>query len=179
MTENFDKFINRILSEAPMISLVDGEVRADDKPLKKLPVVDVSENIVIIRQKESGGFVQKGWTLVYFMDTPESAEEMKEGKMLYLLLPRGTFYSGGNPITDVWKKKFQQQGHQHILGLIEANTDEEQIYIDAMSVRKEYRRQSINTKMIEMLKDLFPTAKVVFSSATKDGQKFIKKFKEE
>jgi hypothetical protein len=178
MTDNFDNFVNKILNESPMISFIDNEVKADDKQLKKLPFVEVSENLVIIRQKDSGGFIPEGWTLVYFMDSPQAAEQMKQGQMSYLIFPRGTFYSGGSPITDVWKKKFQQQGHEHILGLIEGHSNNEEIYIDMMSVRKQYRRHSINTKMIEALKDLFPKAKVSFSSPTKEGSKFIQKFKE-
>jgi hypothetical protein len=178
MTKSFDSFVNKILNESPTISFSDNIVKADDKPLKELPYVEVSENVVIIRQHNPNGFIPEGWTMVYFMDSPQAAEQMKENKMSYLIFPKGTFYSGGSPITDVWKKKFQQEGHEHILGLIEGHTNNEEIYIDMMSVRKQYRRHSINTKMIEELKDLFPKAKVSFSSPTKEGSKFIKKFKE-
>lgn len=163
-----------ILMEMPQISLQGKTAMANDRPLKELPQVDVDENIVIIRQAAKGSWVAEGYTLVYFMDSPEAAEMMKTNKMSYLVFPVGTFSSGGSPITDVWKKKFQKLGHEHILGLIQGNSMPDEIFIDMMSVRKKYRRNSINHKMIESLRELFPDAKVVFSSATDDGQKFIK-----
>lgn len=176
MTKRFDKYLKSILLEMPQMTLQSNkQVLAGDKPLGETPYLEVKENIVVFRECREGGFIPFGYTLVYFMDNPQSAEQMKQGMIPYLIVPKGSFYSGGNPITDVWKKKFQQKGQEHILGLIEASTTEELIYIDMMSVRKDYRRNTINSKMVEALKEMFPNAKVQFSSPTDDGTKFIKK----
>lgn len=175
MTKKFDSFLNKLLLEMPQMTLAPNkQVMAGDKPLEETPYLEVKENIVVLREHREGGFIPFGYTLVYFMDTPEAAEQLKQGMIPYLIVPKGSFYSGGNPITDVWKKKFQQKGQEHILGLIEANTTEQEIYVDMMSVRKDYRRNTINAKMIQALKEMFPSAQVKFSSPTDDGRKFIK-----
>lgn len=177
MTEKFDSFIQKILKEMPVINLQNKEVIGDGKPLKQLTVEDVSENIVFIRNDSDNSFFPKGYSLIYFMDSAESAQKMKNGEIPYKMVPRGSFYSGGNPITDVWKKKFNLNGHQHILGLIEANVMPDLIYIDMMSVRPQYKRNSITTKMIGYIQSQYPDAKLEFSSPTDQGSKFIKSYK--
>jgi hypothetical protein len=138
---------------------------ADDKPLKGMSLEAVDKNIVFIRQDNSNGWVAEGFSLVYFMDSEESAKQMASGQIPYLMIPRGTFHSGGNPITDVWKKKFQSKGHEHI-------------YVEMMSVRPKYKRNKINTLMINCLRRSYPQAKLQFSDATDDGKKFIGSIKE-
>ena len=162
------------LFEMPQISLQGKTAMAGDKPLKSLPVSVVAENIVLVRQADPGGFVAQGWTVVYFMDSPEAAQMFRENKIPYLLVPRGSFYGGGSPITDIWKARFQKEGQQHILGMIEANTMPDSIYIDMMTVRSPYRRQSITSKMVTALQSYFPQAKLSYSSPTDQGSKFIK-----
>jgi GNAT superfamily N-acetyltransferase len=175
---NFKEFFHKdfLLNETPDISLQGKTAYADQEPLKTLPLVKVKENMAIIRQRDSGGFMAEGWTLVYFCDSAEAARNLEQGKTAYLIVPRGTWHSGGNPISDVWKKKFQQAGHEHILGMLEANTMPDEIYIDMMTVRPKYRRNGINTQMIDALKDIFPDAKVTYSSPTSDGEKFLKTY---
>lgn len=163
--------------ETPLISLQDKTVMADDKPLKGMSLEAVDKNIVFIRQENSSGWVAEGFSLVYFMDSEESAKLMSSGQIPYLMIPRGTFHSGGNPITDVWKKKFQGKGAEHILGLIEANVMPDDIYIDMMSVRPKYKRNKINTLMINLIRRSYPKAKLHFSDATDDGKKFIDSIK--
>lgn len=172
MTE-FDNFIKDVLLEMPQISLAGKTVMAGDKPLKESPLVEVEENMVLLRQPTDSSFIAEGYTLVYFMDNAESAEKMKAGIIPYLIVPQGTFMSGGSPITDVWKKRFQKAGHEHILGLFEGNTKEDVIFADMLSVRKKYQRASISTKIFELLKTKFPQAKIMHSSATDDGRAFL------
>jgi hypothetical protein len=135
------------------------------------------ENIVIIRQPEGSNphpLIGVGSTWVYFMDSPKSAKLMKQGKIPYLMVPVGTGFHGGNPITDVWTKRFQKPGTEHILGLLQGHSDEKSIYIDMMSVRTAWRRNRINSLMIDALRSCYPKAKLEYSSPTQAGEKFIK-----
>ena len=166
-----------LLSEMPVISMQGKTAFADDKPLKEVDVDNVKNNIVIFRIPENTPHIyEAGTTWVYFMDSEEAAEKMKAGEISMLIVPQGTFSSGGSPITDVWSKKFAKEGTEHILGILEGNTNEEEIYINMMTVRPKYKRNTINTKMIKFLQSEFPNAKVSFSSPTPQGKKFIDKY---
>jgi hypothetical protein len=108
------------------------------------------------------------------MDSPESAEAMNMGDIPYLMVPKGTFYSGGSPITDVWTRRFAKPGTEHILGLLQGHSDKSRIYIDMMSVRTKWRRNRINSLMIDALRSCYPKAKLTYSNPTQMGDKFIK-----
>ena len=174
-------FSNRqkVINEMPDITKSGKTVYANGSKLKDLQVLDVMENIVVILNQQEGIF-SRGLCLVYFMDTAENAQKMKYGKIPYLMTPRGTFMTGGSPITDIWKKRFQRPGTESILGHIEAFVDlddtSKDIYIDMMTVRPGYRRNRINSLMIDALRKSFQNRKVTFSKPTSDGSKFIKKY---
>ncbi len=175
--KTFKEYIE-LLNEMPVISLrgkgKDSAVYADEEKLKEVDVEKLDDNIVFFRQ-DTPSFLPEGSTWVYFMDSEESAKDMKAGKIPMLMVPQGTFMSGGSPITDVWSRRFAKAGTEHILGMIEGNTNEDTIYINMMTVRPKYKRNTINTKMIQFLQKQFPKAKVQFSSPTDQGKKFIEK----
>lgn len=164
------------INESPDMSLSGKIAIAGDKPLKTSTVTEVQGNIVILRTREPGIFAA-GMTLIYFMDTEQSADSMKKGQIPYLMVPRGTFYSGGNPITDIWKKRFQKPGTEHILGVLEGHSEESLIYVDMLTVRPGWQRNSIASKMMGTLKTLFPNAELKTSSTTDKGAKFLKSYK--
>lgn len=166
--------ISEILNEMPQITKTGNKVMAGDKELKSVPTKEVDGNIVLIRQPNKNSFFPEGWTLIYFMDSEQSAEALGNGVIPYLLFPHGTFRSGGSPIHDIWKKRFQKPGHEHVLGVLSGNTKEDKIYIDMISVRPGYRRNSIASKMVDAARQKFPNAKVTHSSTTDDGAKFVK-----
>ena len=168
------KIVNAPIMEMPQISRHGKKVVAGDEPLKGQNVEKVVGNIVVIRQETSGGFIPEGWTLVYFMDSEESAEAMKSGKVPYLLVPVGTFHSGGSPITDIWKKRFQKPGHEHILGVMQGHSDNENIFIDMLTVRPGFQRNHIAKLIMDRLQKTFPDAKITTSSRTDKGAAFCK-----
>jgi hypothetical protein len=168
--------INSPVTESPMMTKKGKTALAGDKPLKGQAVEEVTGNIVVIRQGKGGGFLPEGWTLVYFMDSDESAQAMKQGQIPYLMVPRGTFMSGGSPITDIWLKKFQKPGTHHILGVIEGHSDEETIFIDMVTVRPGWKRNHIAKLMMDRLKKTFPEAKLTTSTQTDAGQKLFKSY---
>lgn len=163
------------IQEMPQMTLKGKKAYADDVPLKTMPVEKVKENIVVFRNPHESFIGPAGVSYVYFMDSKESASDMADNKIPMLMIPRGTFYSGGSPITDVWKKRFQKPGTEHILGLIEGISNDDIIYIDMISVRPGWQRNRIASLMMDMLKDMFPNAKVQTSSTTDKGEKFFKK----
>ena len=167
--ENIDEMANLSMREKIPYS---GEVR-----LKDLPIDNIQENVVILRN-DKATFFPAGFTLVYFMDNDESVELMKKGSLPYLMVPRGTFYSGGSPITDIWKKKFQTPGTEHILGVLEGISNSEEIFVDMVTVRPGWQRNNIATSMVSALKKLFPKAKVTTSGQTDKGKKFFNTIKE-
>jgi len=192
------KFKEWLLSEVPVISIgTNKSVLADDQPLKELDVDAIQNNLALFRvppaKEGTVGFFEDGKTWVYFLDSEESAQEMKDQKIPMLMVPQGTIHSGGSPITDIWKRRFFKKGTDEpremtiggktkviegtdkILGVIEGTTNDEVIYIDMMTVRPPFKRNSINTKMIQALKQDFPKAKIEFSRPTTQGQKFIGK----
>ncbi|HQI45912.1 MAG TPA: hypothetical protein PLC59_07640, partial [Bacteroidales bacterium] len=167
-------FINSPIIESPVITRQGKIALSDNKPLKNKTIEDVNKNIVVIRQGAGGGLMPEGWTLVYFMDSEESAQAMKRGEIPYLMVPRGTGYSGGNPITDIWQKRFQKRGTEHILGVLEGHSDNKTVYIDMITVRPGWKRNRIATLMIDSLKRRFPESQILTSSQTEDGQKLFK-----
>ena len=168
--------INKPLSESPLMTKKGATALAGDKPLKGQNVEEVYGNIVVIRQGTEGGFLAVGWTMVFFMDSDESAQAMKKGEIPYLMVPRGTFMHGGSPITDIWLKKFQKPGTEHILGVIEGHSDEKSIFIDMITVRPGWKRNHIAKLMMDRLKKTFPEAKWTTSKQTDAGQKLSKSY---
>lgn len=163
----------------PKLRLKGKTAMAGRVPLRDLEPELSQENIVFIRQPEDSFLAAAGFTLIYFMDTPESAEAMKRGKLPYLMIPRARQLGGSgarNPITDVWKKNFQKPGTEHILGLLQAHSDEGKIFIDMMSVRPTWQRNKINSLMIDTIKCSYPKAKLTFSQPTDAGKKFINQY---
>jgi len=150
-----------------------GEVR-----LKDLPIEAAKENIVVFRNDKET-FFPAGFTLVYFMDSDQAVQAIKTGGIPYLMVPRGTFYSGGSPITDIWKKKFQKPGTEHIIGVLEGVSNDQEIFVDMLTVRPHWQRNHVATRMLNQLKTMFPNAQVKTSGQTATGEKFFSALKEE
>lgn len=158
----------------PVINRRGKVVYADDQALKSLSLEAVRGNIVIIRQPEGNFMFPAGFTLVYFMDSDASAQAMKEGKLAYKLVPdRARFSFDSSPITDVWKGRADKE-NKAILGMVQGFSNEQEIYVDKMTIRPGYKRASIMRKLVDALQAHFPDAKVNFSGPTKEGDKFIR-----
>ena len=168
--------INAPIVESPLMTKQGKTALAGDKPLRDQNVEEIYDNIVVIRQGKEGGFLPVGWTLVYFMDSDESANGIAHGEIPYLMVPRGTFMSGGSPITDIWLKKFQKPGTEHILGVIEGHSDDKSIFIDMVTVRPGWKRNHIAKLMMDRLKKTFPEANLTTSTQTDAGQKLFKSY---
>lgn len=157
-----------------------GTVATSDKGnLKDLKIDDVQGNIVIFYSKEGNIAWPAGKWMTYFMDTEESAQAMKRGEIAYLVFVPGTLtarFNGYAMITDVWKKNRQGKGTEHIVGIADGHYDIEQnsIFLDNISVRPGWKRNTIASKLIEVTKDNFETKVHTHSKTTDDGYKFLK-----
>ena len=60
---------------------------------------------------------------------------------------------------------------------MEGITIEETIFINMISVRPKYQKNSIARKMVDMARKNFPNAKITHSSATPAGEKFNNSYK--
>jgi hypothetical protein len=175
MMEKFNNYINQFLLEMPdfYINRKNKKAYFDDESGKKIALKDctpemLQKNIVLFRIDEDSGFFAKGYSLIYFMKTEESAKELKEGKIPYKIVPKGS----RNPITDVWNN--DRKGQKNILGLIEGNITEDLFYIDMISVRDKWQKNDIGKNMIKSVIQKYPKVKKIeTSSRTPVGKKFF------
>jgi len=168
--------VNEILNEMPVISRKGKSVYGDDKKLKDLSVQDVKGNIITFIADKPGFMWHKGLFLSYFMDSDQSAQDMKNDKIPYIFVhdrPRLSFHMA--PIRDVWKWN-KEPGQEHILGIAQGTLNEKEIYVDKLTVRPGYKRNTISTKLLINLQNNHPKLPMNFSGPTKDGFNFIKKF---
>lgn len=176
--DEYEGLIESVLQEFPTIKKVGKKVMADDKPLKTLTVEDVVGNIVFIREPNGNFMVAKGRTWGYFMDSPQAAEDLKHQKidmLMFPIVPRFNFNVA--PITDIWKKKYAKgKGVEHILAVFDGYTDEDEIFIDKISVRPQYQRNHIGKLMLDNLRKEFPNAKVTITGVTDAGREFVSKY---
>jgi ribosomal protein S18 acetylase RimI-like enzyme len=171
---NFDAFIR----EKAAITIKDKVVYADNNQLKGMDVMDVASNIRIVYFKESG-FYPDGKFWCYFLDSEEATPKVgKEIELLMFPYRRGGLGDRSTPITDIWNKSHTKtyRGSEHILGIVEGTANQEEIYIEMMSVRPEYKRNGINTMMIDALKYSFPNTKLKFEDPTVDGVHFMRRY---
>jgi hypothetical protein len=175
---NFQDF----LTEMAQIKKVGSKVYADDKLLKTMKDEDLGSNMLFFMEKQGNWFMQKGKFYLYFVDSPEWIEKLQKGEYDFLFFPIRTSFNMFNvaPITDVWKKKFQKntRGAEHVLGIVEGFADEEKkkVYIEMMSVRPAFKRNKINTMMLDALKGPFHDYEWYFEDVTDDGYMFAKKW---
>jgi len=182
MTKKFKNFMNeeRLINEMPQINKIGTKVMADDIPLKLVKDIEKLEPNFSMYHEEKGNFVfAKGKTFLYFTKTENWGQRVVDGEYDMLMFPyAGRFNWGAAPINDVWKKSHNKniRGADEIIGLIEAYVANKEILIQMMSVRPGYKKNSINTNMINRLKKSFPNHTVVFEDPTPAGWKFIQKY---
>lgn len=144
----------------------------NNNPLKNIQLEEISDNIIYWRNDKNSYIFSEGFTMVWFIKDDISIKTLKADNNHLLFFSRKVM--GNSPISDIWlKNKPQQKG---IIGILEAFTNEDLIYIDMMSVRPGYMKNGINKFMIEILIEQFPNAILKFSLPTKEGKLFIKKY---
>ena len=163
-----------ILFERPKIDLIGKKAYGNNKLLRDLTLEEVSGNILFFREDKGNFIVPEGLTIVYFMDSEESAQKIASGELPMLMLPLTAMRGMFNQTTPFYKA-LRGKKNKHILGFIQGFTDEDAIYVSFMKVRTGYRRNTINSKMMQILKNKYPNAEVIFEDPTELGNKFIDK----
>jgi hypothetical protein len=182
-----DQAADRLL-EAPEFERVGKEVTSSEGALRSMTAKQVTPNIVIFFS-EKATLKPAGWIMVYFMDTPEAAAEMKAGKIAYPLFMPGSLsmrFGGYSMIDAIWKKPKKQRWWKpgdaeaeakkiHVVGALEAYKTDEGIFVDNLSVRPGWRKNTIGSKLMQVLKDNWPGLPITHSQPTDQGRAFLKK----
>ena len=151
---------------------------ADNKKLRDLSHTELSDNLVLFYLKEETFFTPPGKYYLYMISDPVWKEMYKDGEADLLMFPKVyRFFSDVSPIHDIWKKSHSKnyRGSDFIIAMVEGEVTDGKIYVDMMSVRPKYHRNSINTKMLDALKDRFD-GDFVFVDPLDDGLQFIHKY---
>lgn len=159
----------------PDIKLENGKVLADGQPINQISPEVLHENIVLYHNKDKGNFfAPAGWFFLNLVDTNEHAHEVanaKEGKSNRpIVFFPGTLARAPN-FPAIWKKKMYHPG---IIGAVQGQLIDGVLNIEYMSVRPKFRRNKVNTAMIDFLKDQMKPIKVVYHDLTKEGEAFHK-----
>lgn len=182
MAKKFNHFINEdgLVNEMPQINKIGSKVMADDIPLKLVKDIEKLEpNFSMYHEEKGNMFFAKGKTYLYFTKSEDWGQKVVNGEYDMLMFPYAARFNwGASPIKDVWKKSHNKsvRGADEIIGLVEAYVANKEILIQMMSVRPGYKKNSINTNMINRLKKSFPDHVVVFEDPTKAGWEFIQKY---
>jgi len=113
-------------------------------------------------------FHQDGWKKLY--------DEGKAGMLIFNPARGSISQFGKSPITDIWKKSYGKkiENSDMIYGVTEGQVVDGNAYVEMMSVRPGYKRNSINRRMIDALKS--EHNQIVWDEPTEDGLKFIKSY---
>lgn len=151
--------------------------------LRDLPLEAVDDNLLMWHNEKDTFFFSAGFTMVWFFRSEESAKAAVQTKgycppMFADFVNMSDRFSGRSPIKDIWSKRRGSKEHStldaEVVGALRAQVDEESIYIDMVSVRPGWKRNSIASKMVEALKARWAGKKVDHSDTTSDGHKFLK-----
>jgi len=161
-----------IITESQLKVLMENEGQSFEEPL------------FFINKAERHLFFFKNQFYMWLYSIPDSEEKIDNGEMDPILFPRaaGTFQRlqrGTPPLLQVWTKSFQNKhrGSELLLGILRGIYDEEnnKAVIDMMTVNPKYRRQGINSYMIQKLREKLNLSQdqIVFDDPTPEGEKFI------
>ena len=170
------KTLKTFLNEMASIEKKKNQLFVNNIPLKNIPLEKLNSNIAILYIDYNNFIFPKGYTMVWFFDDDKYIKNFSDGKEDLLYFPKRNLGNAMSlsPINDIWLKNKGNQ--KHIIGIIEANCNEENIIIKMMSVRKGYMKNGINKHMIDTLIEKFPNAKLCFHKPTEMGERFINKY---
>jgi hypothetical protein len=162
-------------------------VTLDGKPIKGAKVTAPDDNTLMYGPlgvaAEMMMNLPKNTFMVYLFDTEENAEayrvKLRAGELplMFRVQSGGLLRSGVDAIDEVFKRA--PKGCIAVYRVSAANGADDHeswtsiIYVDMMSVRKQWQRKGINTMMIDTFRQEWPGREVKYSKATKAGQAFI------
>lgn len=148
------------------------------KTLKDMKHDELDRNITMFYSEGGNMFWPAGKFIVYFHQDGWK-DFYDKGEAGLVMFPIKTLSNAFevNPILDIWKKSYIKKVPKGdmIWGVMAGQKHNGNIYIDMMSVKPGYKRNSINGKMVQRLIKAF-NLPIVFDQPTEDGLKFIKKY---
>ena len=108
--------------------------------------------------------------LIYFMDTEEAAKQMADGEITPALITDANY--NHSPFNAVWRKKSTDK---RILGTVQGylNKEKDTLVVKFMTVRSKARRQTINSRMIDALKEEFPNKEIEYEDLTRASHRLV------
>lgn len=188
------------IMEMPVFRKAGTKIESPEGPLKKMSIASTLENIVVFIEPNGNIFKPKGWIMAYFLDSPEAVQAFKRGEISYPMFMPGSVsmrMTGYSMIDAIWRKKSRKgatptektadDNMKHIVGAVEAymnigvepagpkDEGAKTIYIDNISVRPGWRRNSVASKLIQAIEVTWPGIEITDHSGTTDaGFKFMK-----
>jgi hypothetical protein len=141
---------------------------------------------IIYHEKEGNWFFPKDGVYVWLYDDPKAGDKLRSDEYDYILFPPQPPMSVAfqknyvPPLLRIWTKDYQKKtkGSDKLIGIVKAfyEESENKLYIDMMTTRKEWRRQGVNSYLVNFLRKYFKLDKddVVFVDTTKEGEAFQK-----
>ena len=169
MIKNFTSFIN----EMAKIDKKGNKLYVDGVPLKKIPLELVNPNIVIWRNEEDDFPLIEGYTMVWYINDDKNAYLLNDKKN-QLFFPKERGLGNNSVLEDIWVNNTKEQ--KNIIGCIQAITNDDEIIIYLMSVRRGYKRNGINKLMVQALINKYPNSKLAFDGPTPKGELFIQRY---
>lgn len=178
-----------LIEATPDFEQVGGRVTAPEGRLRDMDVDQVGPNIVVFHNPNGlPPFKYKGWTMIYFMDSEQAARDMYAEKIEPPMFVPGSMsarFGGYSMIDAIWKKpkgfrtdtpeqKAARAARHHVVGALEAYIEPQGIFVDNISVRPGWKRNTIASKMMQALKKKWPGMEVTHSDTTEQGEKFMK-----
>ena len=175
-----------LIENFPDFEASGGQVSSPEGPLKGMTPEQVAPNVVLFYSPEGNFIKAPGWVMVYFTDTEQAAADLRAQKIMPPMFMPGSMsmrFSGYSMINDIWKKKrvpsgqdaAMYDGMRHVVGALEAYVDEKGIFVDNISVRPGWKKNTVGSKLMNALVRQFPGRELTHSDTTKAGHSFLKK----
>lgn len=166
----------KILSEMPTFHK-QGKTVVSDKgiELKKMTDADVPKNMLLYVEKNGNLFMSKGWFIAYFSSIENYGSTMSRDSG-WLFFPQKINFTS-SPIVDIWKGVEKAGGQaDKIIAAVQGwvHEDKKTVYINMLSTKPGWKRNSVATKLINGLKENWKGYKFTISKTTSDGERFFK-----
>lgn len=173
-------FLN--LLEMPDFSRQGTKVKdSGGRQLRDLSVDEVEANIGFMHLPEGTFFTAPGFTMAWFFDTEEAARAAGSTPgycppLFQDYVNVSDRFSGRSPIKGIWNKRKGPHSalDASVVGAIRAYIDDSTIYLDMISVRPGWKRNSVAAKLTAALKNHWPGRALEHSETTSDGHRFLK-----
>jgi hypothetical protein len=135
------------------------------------------ENVALLRIPEAyshfTGFDKPNLIMIWLLDSPEEVLKVKKGKrqLAFFNPPRVSFTEA--TIDSIFEKGDQSK---NIVGGVLASVQGDHLEVLMMATRNGYKRNAVNTFLVNRLKEITKAVDVSFHEVTDDGREFEKAY---